>query len=155
MLGRPKKKIRYPLLLFSVPLADIYSSLQISVYMAFIPAWALWLTDLKQDPSMFSFPILVLNIVVVVQSLSRVWLFVTPWTTAHQASLSFTISRHLLKLMSIESVIPHNHLILCHPLLPLPSIFPNIKVFSNESALCIRWPKWHQSFQWIFRFDFL
>ena len=79
--------------------------------------------------------------------LSCFWLFVTPWTTAHQASLSFTISWSLLKLMSIESVMPPNHLILCHPLLLLPSIFPNIRVFSSESALHIRWPKyWSFSF---------
>ena len=65
-----------------------------------------------------------------------------PWTTAHQASLSFTISGSLLKLMSIESAMPSNHLILCHPLLLLPSIFPSIRVFSNESALCMRWPKY-------------
>ena len=65
----------------------------------------------------------------------------TPWTAARQASLSFTISQSLLKLMSIESVIPSNHLIFCHPLL-LPSIFPSIRVFSNDSALCIRWPKY-------------
>ena len=69
--------------------------------------------------------------------------FVTPWTAAHQASLSFTITRSLLKLMSIKSVMPSNHLVLCHPLLLLPSIFPNIRVFSNkESALCIRWQKY-------------
>ena len=73
--------------------------------------------------------------------------FVTPWTTARQASLSITNSRSLLKLMSIQSVMPSNHLILCHPLLRLPSIFPSIRVFSNESALCIRWPKyWSFSF---------
>ena len=78
------------------------------------------------------------------QSLSCVWLFVIQWTAAYQTSLSFTISQSLIKLMSIESVIPCNHLILCHPLL-LPSIFPRIWVFSNESALCIRWPK-NQSF---------
>ena len=77
----------------------------------------------------------------VVQLLSRVRLFSTPWTAAHQASLSFTISWSLLKVMSIESVMPSNHLILYHPLLLLPSIFPSIRVFSNESALCIRWPK--------------
>ena len=77
----------------------------------------------------------------------------TPWTTAHQASLSITNSRSLLKLMSIESVMPFNHLILCRPLLLLPSIFPSIRVFSNESVLHIRWPKYwefqlqHQSFQ--------
>ena len=80
--------------------------------------------------------------IVAVQSLIRVQLFVTPWTAACQASLSFTISRSLLKLMSIESVMPSNHLILCHPLLLLPSIFPSIRVFSNESALHIRWPKY-------------
>ena len=83
--------------------------------------------------------------VVVVQSLSRVQLFVTSWTAACQASLSITNSRSLLKLMSIESVMPSNHLILCHPLLLLPSIFPSIRVFSNESVLRIRWPK-HWSF---------
>ena len=76
-----------------------------------------------------------------VQSLSHVRLFATPWTAACQASLSFTLSQNLLKLMSIASVIPSNHLILCRPLLLLPSIFPSIRVFSNESALHIRWPK--------------
>ena len=81
-----------------------------------------------------------------VQSLSRVRLFATPWTAAHQAFLSFTISQSLLKFMSIELVMPSNHLILCHPLL-LPSIFPSIRVFSNESVLHIRWPKyWSFSF---------
>ena len=80
-----------------------------------------------------------------VHSLSRVWLFATPWTAACQASLSITNSWSLLKLMSIESVMPSNHLILCCPL--LPSIFPRIKVFSNESVLWIRWPKyWSFSF---------
>ena len=77
-----------------------------------------------------------------VHSLSHVWLFVTPWTTAHQASLTITNSQSWLKLMSIESVMPSNHLILCCPLLLLPSIFPSIRVFSNESVLCIRWPKY-------------
>ena len=77
-----------------------------------------------------------------VQSLSHVQLFVTPWTAAHQAPLSFAISLSLLRLMSIESVMPSNHLILCHPLLLWPSIFPRIRIFSNESALCIRWPKY-------------
>ena len=82
-----------------------------------------------------------------VQSLSRVWLFVTPWTTACQASLSFTSCQSLPSPMSVESVMPSNHLILCRPLLLLPSIFPSIRVFSNESALCIRWPKyWSFSF---------
>ena len=83
-----------------------------------------------------------------VQSLSHVQLFATPWTAAFQASLSITNSRSLLKLMSIESVMPSNHLILCHPLLLLLSIFPSIKVFSNESVLRIRWPKY-----WSFSFN--
>ena len=84
---------------------------------------------------------------IIVQSLSRVWLFATPCTVARQASLSFTNSQSLLKFMSIESVTPSNHLILCWPLLLLPSIFLSIRVFSNESALHIRWPKyWSFSF---------
>ena len=78
---------------------------------------------------------------------SHVWLFLTPWTAACQASLSFTLSPSLLKLMSIEAVMPSSHLILCHPILLPPSIFPSIRVFSNESALHIRWPKyWSFSF---------
>ena len=77
-----------------------------------------------------------------VQSLSGDRLFVTPWTAAHQASLSITNSQSLPKPISIESVMPSNLLILCHPLLLLPSIFPSIRVFSNESALRIRWPKY-------------
>ena len=83
-----------------------------------------------------------------VQSLSRVWLFVTPWTAASQASLSITNSRSLFKCMSIELVMPSNHLILCRPLLLPPSIFPSIRVFSNESVLCIRWPNY-----WSFSFN--
>ena len=85
-----------------------------------------------------------------VQLLSRVQLFASPWTAARQASLSTTNTQSLLKLMSIESVMPSNHLILCHPLLPLPSIFPSIRVFSNESVLRIRWPK-YQSFSFSIR----
>ena len=82
-----------------------------------------------------------------VQSLSRVWLFMTPWIAACQDSLPFTISRSLLKFISIESLMPSSHLNLCHPLLLLPSIFPSLKVFSNELALRIRWPKyWSFSF---------
>ena len=83
-----------------------------------------------------------------VQSLSRVQLFVTPWTAACQASLSITNSQSLLKLMSIESVMPFSHIILCCSLLLLPSIFPSIRVFPNESALRIRWPKY-----WSFSFN--
>ena len=83
----------------------------------------------------------------VVQSLSHIWLFAIPWTAAHQASLSFTISWSLLKLMSIGSMMPSNHLILCRPICLLPSIFPSIMVFSNELVLHIRWPKyWSYSF---------
>ena len=82
-----------------------------------------------------------------VQSLSRVWLFATPWISACQASLSITNSRSLLKLMSIESVMPSSHLTLCRPLLLLPPILPSIRVFSNESTLHMRWPKyWSFSF---------
>ena len=82
-----------------------------------------------------------------VQWLSRVRLFVTPWTAARQASLSITNSQSLLKLMPVESVMPSNHIILCRPLLLPPSIFPSIRVFSNESVLRIRWPKyWSFSF---------
>ena len=93
--------------------------------------------------------------------LSHVWLLVTPWTAACLASLSITNSWSMLKLMSIESAMPSNHLILCRPLLLLPSIFPSIRVFSNESVLPIQVAKvlepqlQHQSFQWIFRTDFL
>ena len=91
--------------------------------------------------------------------LSHVWLFATPWTAAHQASLSITNSQGLPRLMSIESVMPSNHLILCRPLLLLPPIPPSTIVFSNESALHIRWPKYlefqvqHQSSQWTPRTD--
>ena len=90
--------------------------------------------QILRQTSFFSF--------VVVQSLSHVWLFATPWTAAHQASLSFTIPWSLLKLMSIELMMPSNHLIICHPLLLLSSIFPSIRIFSSESILCIRWPKY-------------
>ena len=84
---------------------------------------------------------------VVAQSLNHFWLFVTPWITACQDSLPFTISWSLLKFISIESLMPSSHLSLCHPLLLLPSIFPSLKVFSNELALHIRWPKfWSFSF---------
>ena len=83
-----------------------------------------------------------------VQSLSRIWLFATPWISARQASLSNTNSQSLLKLMSIESVMPSSHLILCRPLLLLPPIPPSIRVFSNESTLCMRWPKY-----WSFSFN--
>ena len=83
-----------------------------------------------------------------VQLLSCVPLFVTPWTAAHQASLSITNAQSLLKFMSIESVMPSNHLILCHLLLVLPSIFPSIRVFSKESVLRISWPKY-----WSFSFN--
>ena len=91
---------------------------------------------------------LIINSFSSVQLLSHVWLFVTPWTTACQASLSIINSRSLLKLISIESVMPSNHFILCRPVFLLPSIFPSIRVFSHESALHIRWPKY-----WTFSFN--
>ena len=85
-----------------------------------------------------------------VQSLSRVWLFATPWIAARQASLSITNSRSSLRLLSIESVMPSSHLILCRPLLLMPPIPPSIRIFSNESILCMRWPKY-----WSFSFSII
>ena len=84
----------------------------------------------------------------VLSSVTQLCLFLTPWTAACQASLSITNSQSLLKLMSIEAVMPSNHIILCHPLLLLPLVFPSIRVFSNESALHMRWPKY-----WCFSFN--
>ena len=115
--------------------------------------WASWIYGLLSDINLEIFSFLLLEIFLMilslfllllrsVQSLSRVCLFAIPWTAVCQASLSITNSRILLKLMSIELVMPSNHLILCHPLLLLPSIFPSIRVFSNKSILCIRWPKY-------------
>ena len=95
---------------------------------------------------------------IVVQSLSHVRLFATSWTAACQSSLSFTISRSWLKFMSIKSVIPSNHLILCRRLLLLSSVFPSIRVFSSESALCVKVLEFqlqHQSFQWTLRVELL
>ena len=106
--------------------------------------WWLQLVLLSQDCFGYSKSF----VVVVVQLLSRVWLFATRWTAAWQPSLSFPIFQGLLKLMSSESVMPSNNLILCHPLLLLPSIFPSIRVFSNESILHTRWPKY-----WSFSFN--
>ena len=116
--------------------------------------------SLSQDPELNHICKVLFAMFSSVQSLSRVRLFVTPWAAAHQASPSITNSRGLLKLMSIESVMPSNHLILCRPLL-LPSIFPSIRVFSNESVLLhqvakvLEFQLQHQSFQQIFRVDFL
>ena len=92
----------------------------------------------------------ILQSIVTVQSRNRVQLFVTPWTAAHHASLSFTISQTLLKLMSTESVMPSSHLILCRPLLLLPPVPPSIGIFSNESTLHMRWPKY-----WSFSFSII
>ena len=99
--------------------------------------------------------------IAVVQSFSRVQLFATSWTAAQQASLSFTISRSLFKLTPIELVMLSNYPVLCHPLLPLPSVLPSIRVFSNESTIChqvakvLEFQLQHQSLQGIFRTDFL
>ena len=98
--------------------------------------------------SSYQFPLSQLFYFSSVQSLSHVRLFAMPWTAACLASLSVTDSWDLLKLMSIKLVMPSNHLILCHPLFLLPSTFPSIRVFSNESVLCIRWPKY-----WSFSFN--
>ena len=119
-------------------------------FLRFLSPLPFWLNISQMRPRnchIFKFPWVTLQFSSV-QSLSRVWLFATPWTTAHQASLSITNSRSLPKFMSIEWVMPSNHLILCRPHLLLPSIFPSIRVFSNESALCIRWPKY-----WSFSFN--
>ena len=104
--------------------------------------WKGNLSGTRKGKLIFVILILILKWFSSVQTLSRVWLFATPWTAACQASLSITNSRSLLKPMSIVSVMPSNHLVLCHPLLLLPSIFPRIRVFSNESALRIWWPKY-------------
>ena len=98
------------------------------------------------------------RVLCLVQLFSNIWLFATPWAAACQASLSITNSQSLLKFMSIESVMPSNHLILCRPLLPTPSIFPSIRVFSNESALCMRHWALHEAWAlckkyWSFTFN--
>ena len=103
--------------------------------------------SIHQAPSFFSFLYIITSSV---QSLCHIQLFATPWTAVRQTSLSITNSRSPPKPMSIESVMPSNHLILCHPLLLLPSIFPSIGVFSNESALRMRWPKY-----WSFSFNII
>ena len=128
--------------MWSGPLLPFYSHFQFfsSIFRLFQPH------DLFAVPS--TFPSFHLRpIIIVVESLSCVLLFATPWTIARQASLSFTISPSLLKLMSIELVMPSSHLVLCHPLLLLPFIFSSIRVFSSELAFHIRWPKyWSLSF---------
>jgi len=133
--------LKYPegLPLVSLPHLDIS--------MAEILFTSLSRSQILRNSSLSDFPRLFFLVLIIsfyfsqsVQSLSPVWLFETPWTAAHQSSLSITNSCSLLKLMSIQSVMPSNHLILCRPLLLLPSIFPSIRVFSNESVLCIRWP---------------
>ena len=106
-----------------------------------------WLSD-PFHHSVLRDKIFLIKFVVVVQSFSHAQLFVTPWTAAHQVSLSLIISQNLLKFTPIESVIPSNHLILYHPLLHLPLIFPSIRIFSSKSALRIRWPKY-----WSFSFN--
>ena len=112
-----------------------------SLWNDILPEFQMW----KQIPSALGVLLNLSNMSV--WSLSLVWLFVTPWTAAFQGSLSITNSLNLLKFMFIESVMPSNYLILCHPLLLLPSIFPSIRVFSNDSVLHIRWPKyWSFSF---------
>ena len=110
--------------------------------------WCLPANVFSFNSSIFGSTIVLAVVCLIVQSLSHVWLFAAPWAAARQASLSFNISQSLLKPMSIESVMPSNHLILCCPLLLPPSVFPSIKVFSNESALWIRWPKY-----WNFNFS--
>ena len=104
----------------------------------------MWHQVKKATHALARYPLIAIDPPIYISSVqfSHVWLFATPWTAAGQASLSITNSRSLLKLMSIELVIPSNHLIFCHPLFLPPSIFPSIRVFSNESVLHIRWPKY-------------
>ena len=104
--------------------------------------WAEWVTHKSQPREIMQGAFLFRYHVAVVQSQRHVWLFVTPWTAAPQAPLSFTVSWNLLKFMSTESVMPSNHLILCHPLLLLSSVFPSIRVFTSGVGLHIRWPKY-------------
>ena len=132
---KKKKKKCQQVWLLTDPQSVLWSSFSL-----FPPLYPSFLSLTPLFYSLFSF-------ISSVQSLSHVQLFVIPWTAAHQASLSITNSQTLLKLMSAESVMPSSHLI-CHPLLLLPSIFPSIRVFSNESALHIRWPKY-----WSFSFN--
>ena len=110
--------------------------------------WILWLKNILSHTKSYAITYIHITSLSSVQSLSRVCLFVAPWPAAHQASLSTNNSRSLLKLMSIKSVMPSNQLVLCHPLLLLPPIPHSIRVFSNESTLHIRWPKyWSFSFK--------
>ena len=116
----------------------------VSIYMLYLIFFNFSIVTKKTQISQLGISV----VVSVVHSLSQVQPCATPWTAGHQASLSFTISQSLLRLMSIESVMPSKHLILCHPLFFLPSVLPRLRVFSNESALWIRWPKF-----WSFGFS--
>ena len=139
--------IGYFFLLYSFsPVSKSYSGHNIALNHPVLGSRELWCFS-ESFPFLMTLTILRIQFSSV-QSLSHVQLFATPWTTAHQASLSITNSWSPPKPMSIESVMPFNHLRLCRPLLLLPSIFPSIRVFSNESALRIRWPKY-----WNFRFN--
>ena len=132
-------------------LASVYSSRSLYVVphgILFISYIFFYIKCISLCLSLFKESLLLCTFHTVVHSLSRVRLFVTPWAAARQASLSFTVSLNLLRLMSIESVMPSNRFILCHLLL-FPSVFPSIRVFSNESALRIRWPKY-----WSFSISF-
>ena len=149
------------MLISGVEKSDSIIHILVSVLLQILFPFRLLRSILSEDFLIFWIPIH--QDAAVFQLLRHVWFSVTPWTAAHQAPLSFTISWSLLKLMSIESMRPSNHLILCHTLFLLPSIFPNSKGFSSESTFHIRWQKfWNfsfrlqiQSFQLIFRVDFL
>ena len=138
------KLLNTELTLLLVFLDSVIACLSVQLPWSIVAWYPLFNLQMKCFVSLLRFPSLVQFSSV--QSLSRVRLFVTPWIAARQASLSITKSQSLLKLMPIESVMPSNYLILCHPLL-LPSIFPSMRVFSNESDLRMRWPKyWSFSF---------
>ena len=125
--------------------AGVTSSSQSGIKLNFLPL-QIWMLTTIVFIGRHVFRKYRLSLISSVQSLSRIWLFATPWIAARQASLSNTSSQSSLRLTSIESVMPSSHLILCRPLLLLPLIPPSIRVFSNESTLHMRWPKWSFSF---------
>ena len=121
-----------------------FSFFKLDCFIWFLVVWVVYIVWIL-TPYQTSFANIPHLVIIVVQSLGCVWLFVTPQTAAHQATLSFPVSQSLLKFMPIESAMLSDHLVLCCLLLLLPSIFPSVRVFSNESALCIRWPKYWSS----------
>ena len=135
----PNKILHSGQVIVCIPPTQIFRALQMT-------CWFIYLNSILSKQFEKKFPTWKIQIISV-QLVSGVLLFATPWIAACQASLSITNSQSSLKLISVESVMPSNHLILCRPLLFLPSIFPSIGVFSSESVLCIRWPKFQFQYQ--------